>query len=89
MIASVLLVLSILFSSIQYFNNKKRESKIYKEAYEAGYSDSSKEIILFFRHQLPKMVKDTNTIYCVDFYVNKDTIHLPMWSKNINVKKKK
>ena len=33
-------------------------------------------------------IKDTNRVSCFDFYVNKDTIHVPVHSKAIKMKLK-
>lgn len=59
-----------------------------QKSYDQGFDDGGIVALKLLRDVSKEAVKDTTKVQCFDFYVNKDTVHVPVWSKAIKLKEK-
>lgn len=82
---TILTIIVMFVSGAIIFSINQREVD---KAYKKGKTDGNIETLKFISEWAEGTLKDTTKVHCADFYINKDTIHLPAWSKAIKVKTK-
>ena len=84
---------TIIACSVILLSSAFLSDHIYKKGYEngleQGFNSGGTECIKLLGQAAKRAAKDTTEVACLDFYVNKDTIHVPMWNKAIKMKPKK
>ena len=62
--------------------------KGYETGLEDGFNSGGTQCVKLIAQSARRAAKDTTEVACLDFYVNKDTFHVPMWNKAIKMNNK-
>ncbi len=85
-------VFTIIACSVILLSSAFLSDQMYKKGYSTGLEEGLKvgglECIGLLGQAAKRAAKDTTEVACLDFYVNKDTFHVPMWSRAIKMKPK-